>query len=129
MTLQSEDYIKDNTPVGSSLGSRAEGQTPQARLCTGSGLCPLGPTARATVRSDLVSRGQHFLTPSFTAPDSITSSQRAHLSRMPMAAPRVDSVSSPPSTPFQHHPPLAPSARDGAFHGQVCTYAGACASY
>ena len=38
MTLQSEDYIKDDTPVGSSLGSRAEAQTLQARLCTGSSL-------------------------------------------------------------------------------------------
>lgn len=46
-----------------------------------------------------------------------------------MVAPRVDSVSSPPSTPFQHHPLLASSARDGAFHGQVCTYAGTRAAY
>ena len=106
MTLQSEDYIKDDTPVGSSLGSRAEAQTLQARLCTGSSLCILGPTGRATVRSDLVSHSQHFLTLSFTVPDSITSSKRAHLSRMPTVAPRVDLVGSPPSTPFQHHPLL-----------------------
>lgn len=74
MMLQSEDHIKDDTPVGSSLGSRAEGQTLQARLYTGSSLCLLGPMAQATVRSGLVSHGQHFLTQSFTAPDSITSS-------------------------------------------------------
>lgn len=41
MTLQSEDYIKDDTPGE----SRAEAQTLQACLCTGSRIRPLFPGA------------------------------------------------------------------------------------
>lgn len=45
MTLQSEDYIKDDTPGESTSGSRAEAQTLQACLCTGSRIRPLFPGA------------------------------------------------------------------------------------
>lgn len=53
MTLQSEDYIKDDTPEESTSGSRAEAQTPQAFLCTGSRIWPLFPGAQGMSHEEI----------------------------------------------------------------------------